>query len=198
MKSPIPIVLTAAMLAVTSSATAQQPWTVELRGGGAFPTVDIVGDSGTGNGIALEGVLSYRFVPYLDAFVAWDWVKFSPETSFAGPEVDIEGTGYLAGLRFERSVAEAVPFDVWVRAGARYDHLELNDASGEIIAGTGRDVGFDLGAGVTVQVAERWSVTPGVRYRAVSHDVQLSPTRTEDADLRHVVVDVGVRYRFDL
>jgi opacity protein-like surface antigen len=197
MKSTIPTALTAAMLALTSSASAQQPWTVELRGGGALPTVDVVDDSGTGNGVALEGALSYRFVPYLDAYVAWDWVRFAPETSFAGPDVDFEGTGYLAGLRFEHPVTEAVPFDAWVRAGVRYDHLELEDADGDIIAGTGRDVGFDLGAGVSVQVAEGWSVTPGVRYRAVSHDVQLSPRRTEEADLRHVVVDVGVSYRFD-
>lgn len=196
MKMPIRIALAGAILVLASSVSAQQPWTAELRGGVAVPTVDVVGDLGTGNGAALEGSLSYRFSPFLGAYVAWDWVRFSPETSFAGPDVVFEGTGYLAGLRFEHPLTEAVPFDVWVRAGVRYDHLELDDASGEIIAGTDRDVGFDVGSGVAVEVAEGWTVTPGVRYRAVSHDVQLSPSRTEEADLRHVVLDLGVRYRF--
>lgn len=199
MKTPIRVALTGAILVLASPAStvsAQERWTAELRGGGAFPTVDVVGDLGTGNGFALEGSLAYRFSPFLGAYVAWDWVRFSPDSSFAGPDVDFEGTGYLAGLRFEHPLPEAVPFDVWVRAGVRYDHLELEDASGDIIAGTGRDVGFEVGAGVAVRVADRWSVTPGVRYRAISHDVQISLSRTEEADLRHVVVDLGVRYHF--
>ncbi len=196
MKSPIRVALTGAILVLAPSVSAQEPWTAELRGGVAVPTIDVVGDLGTGNGFALEASISYRFVPFLGAYVASDMVGFNPETSFAGPDVDFDGTGYAAGLRFEHPVTEAVPFDVWVRAGVRYDHLELEDASGETIAGTGRDVGFEVGGGLAVQVADAWSVTPGVRYRAVTHDVQLSPSRTEEADLRHVVVDLGVRYRF--
>lgn len=197
MKSLLSIAVMAAVLVLPSSAAAQQPWTLELRGGGAFPTVDIVGDLGTGNGIALEGSIAYHFVPYLAAYVASDMVRFSPENSFAGSDVDFEGTGYVAGLRYERAVIEAVPFDVWARGGVRYDHLKLEDASGDAIAGTGREMGFEIGAGVSVRVAEGWLVTPGARYRAVTHDVQLSPSRTEEAELRHVVVDVGVSYRFD-
>ena len=196
MKSPIPIALTAAIFALTPSASAQQPWTVELRSGAAFPTVDVVGDLGTGNGFALEGSVSYRFVPFLDVYVAWDWVRFSPESSFAGPDVDFEANGYVGGVRFEHPLSEALPFDAWARVGVRYDHLELEDASGDIVAGTDRDVGFDIGAGVSIRVAEQWSLTPGARYRAVSHDVQISPSVTEEADLRHVVLDLGVAYRF--
>lgn len=195
MKTFTTVALLGAALAFTHPVAAQQPWTLELRAGGAFPTVDVVGDLGTGNGVAFEGAVGYRFLPFLGAYVAWDWVGFTPENSFAGSDVDFEGTGYLAGLRFQRGISDAVPFDVWARAGVRYDHLELEDASGEIIAGTGRDVGLDLGGGVAVRVAEAWTLTPGVRYRAITHDVQLSPSRTEEAEFRHVIVDLGVRYR---
>lgn len=196
MKTPIRVALTAAIFAFAASASAQEPWTVEVRGGAAFPTVDIVDDLGTGNGVALAGSVAYRFMPHLGAYVGWDWVYFNPEESFAGPDVDFEGTGYVAGLRFEHPISDAVPFDGWLRAGVRYDHLELEDASGELIAGTDRDVGFEVGGGVAVWVAERWSVTPGVRYRAVSHDVQTGVNTTDEADLRHVLVEVGVVYRF--
>lgn len=196
MKTPIRVALTTAIFAFATTASAQTPWSVELRGGAAFPTVDMVGDLGTGNGVVLEGNVSYRFQPHLGAYVGWDWVHFNPEESFAGPDVDFEGTGYVAGLRFQHPVSDAVPFDVWVRAGVRYDHLELEDASGDIIAGTDRDVGFEAGGGVAVQVAERWSVTPGVRYRAITHDVQTGVNTTDEADLRHVLVELGVAYRF--
>lgn len=196
MKTPIRVALTTAIFALATSASAQEPWSVELRGGAAFPTVDMVGDLGTGNGVVLEGNVEYRFMPHLGAYVGWDWVHFNPEESFAGSDVDFEGTGYMAGLRFQHPLADAVPFDGWIRAGVRFDHLELEDADGEIVAGTDRDVGFEAGAGVAVRVAERWSVTPGVRYRAISHDVQTGPNTTNEADLRHVLVELGVAYRF--
>lgn len=195
-KPLIHAVLTTAIVAFATSLSAQEPWAVGVRGGVAVPTVDMVDDLGTGNGLVLAGDVSYRFMPRLAAYVGWDWVRFSPEDSFAGPDVDFEGTGYVAGLRFEHPLSDAVPFDAWARAGVRYDHLELEDDSGDIIAGTDRDVGFEAGAGVAVRVAERWSVTPGVRYRAVTHDVQTGVNTTDEVDLRHVLVELGVAYRF--
>ena len=194
MKSLIRIALLAAIPALATSVSAQQPWSVELRGGGAFPTVDMVGDLGTGNGIVIEGNLAYDFLPFLGAFVGWDWVGFSPENSFAGTDIDFEGTGYLAGLRYQRGVTEAI--EVWLRAAVRYDHLELEDEAGDIVAGTDRDVGLDVGLGLAVDINDAWALTPGVRYRAVTHDVQTSPSRTDEAEFRHVILDVGVAYRF--
>lgn len=196
MKTPIRVALTLAIFTLAASASAQERWAFELRGGAAFPTQDMVGDLGTGNGVALGGAFAYSLMPHLGAYLGWDWMHFNPENSFAGADVDFEGTGYVAGLRFQHPVSDAVPFDVWARGGVRYDHLELENADGDLIAGTDREVGFDVGAGVAVTVAERWSVTPGVRYRAISHDVQIAPNTTEKADFRHVVVDVGVAYRF--
>lgn len=195
MRISSPIVALAAIFAFAPPVAAQQPWAAEIRVGGAFPTVDVVGDLGTGNGVFLEGSISYGFMPFLGAYLAWDDVRFSPENSFAGPEVDFTSTGYIAGLRFEHPLTEAVPFDVWLRAGVRYDYLKLEDAADEIIAGTERDVGFEVGVGVAVPLVDGWTVTPGARFRAATHDVQLSPSRTEEAELRHVVVDVGVRYQ---
>lgn len=189
-----PIVVLAAIFAFAAPVAAQQPWAAELRVGGAFPTVDVVGDLGTGNGVSLEGVISYRFIPFLGAYLAWDDVRFSPENSFAGPDVDFLSTGYTAGLRFEHPLTEAVPVGIWLRAGVRYDYLKLEDAANEIIAGTERDVGFEIGGGVAIPLTDGWVVTPGARFRAATHDVQISPSRTEEAQLRHVVVDLGVLY----
>ena len=197
MKSLIRIALLAAIPAFATSVSAQQPWSVELRAGGAFPTVDMVGDLGTGNGIAIEGNVSYDLLPFLGVFVGWDWVGFTPENSFAGTDIDFEGTGYLAGVQYQRAVTEALPFEIWLRAAVRYDHLELEDDAGDIVAGTDRDVGLDVGLGFSVDINDTWAVTPGVRYRAVTHDVQTSPSRTDEAEFRHVIVDVGVAYRFD-
>ena len=197
MKSLIRIALLAAIPAFATSVSAQQPWTVELRGGAAFPTVDMVGDLGTGNGVAIEGAVTYDFLPFLGVFVGWDWVGFTPEESFAGTDIDFEGTGYLAGLRYERAVTDALPFEVWLRTAVRYDHLELENDAGDIVAGTDRDVGLDVGLGLAFAINESWVVTPGVRYRAITHDVQTSPRQTDEAEFRHVIADVGIAYRFD-
>lgn len=173
----------------------QQRWAFELRGGAAFPTED-VGSDELGTGFGLEGSLRYAFMPHLAAYAGWDWIRFSPDASFAGADMDFEETGYAFGLRFEHPfTGESGGPAWWLRAGPTYDHVEIEDGDGDIIADSGHGFGWEAGAGVALDVGERWSVTPGLRYRSLTRDVEVGVMTTE-ISLRYLAAELGLVMHF--
>jgi len=183
------------LLITSAPAHAQARWSVQVRGGPTFPTQKIQGDD-LGTGFDLEGNVGYRALPHLWAYAGWDWIGFGPKTSFAGPDVDFEETGWALGLRFEHPFKgeEDVGPAYWVRAGATYDHVELEDADDTRFADSGHGPGWEVGAGVALDVG-RIRLTPGVRFRALSRKVSI-PTTTRDVDLRYVMLEVGAAFPF--
>ena len=95
----ITIAALSTLLAVME-ADAQQRWAFELRTGADLSTQD-VGTADLGTGFGFEGTFHYRFMPHLAAYAGWDWRVFSPDDAFAGPDSDLDETGYAFGLRFE-------------------------------------------------------------------------------------------------
>ncbi|NIP58148.1 MAG: outer membrane beta-barrel protein [Gemmatimonadetes bacterium] len=181
-------------LLLWSPAESQQGWAVELRGNGAVPTREI-GDDDLGAGFGFEGTVRYAFLPHLAAYAGWDWTRFSPDDSFAGSGMDFEETGYAFGLRFEHpfsgDLGAADTWAWWARAGGTFDHLEIEDPDGELIADTGSGVGWEVGTGLALALATGWSLTPGVRYRSLTRDVEIATTTTT-VELEYVAFEVGI------
>jgi opacity protein-like surface antigen len=178
----------------TSSAAAQERLAVELRGGADIPTQEISGEE-LGTGFGFDATLRYRFMPHLAAYAGWDWIRFSPDASFAGADMDIEETGYVFGLRFEHPITGDSGLAGWIRGGGTYDHLELENADGDIIADSGHGLGWEAAAGLAIPVTPRLSVTPGVRYRALDRDVEIGAATTE-VELRYIAVELGFALGF--
>lgn len=183
-----------ALAALSSTASAQDGWSFELRGGAALPTAD-VGTEDLGSGIVLDGTFGYRFMPHLGVYAGWDWVHFGPETSFAGADIDAEETGYVLGLRFEHPFSEGGPWSYWLRAGGTWNHIELENADGDLVADSGHGLGYEAAAGLAVRFAERWSLTPGARWRSLTRDIEVG-TATTEVELRYVALEVGLAVRF--
>lgn len=188
--------VTFALLIASVPCAAQQRWAFEGRAGAAFPTGDPGADE-LSTGVAFDGTVRYRFMPHLAAYVGWDWIHFLADESFAGSDIDFEETGYALGLRFEH------PFSgesnsgpaFWIRGGATYDHIELENDDGDSVADSGHGFGWEAGAGLAFDVGTRWSVTPGVRYRALTRDVEVGAASAE-VELRYLTAGVGVAIRF--
>jgi hypothetical protein len=107
--------------------------------------------------------------------------------------MDVEDTGYAFGLRFEHPLTARTAY--WARLGGTANHIELEDAGGDIVFDSGHGVGWEAGGGVTVPVGDRLTLTPGVRYRALSRDVEIGGV-TAPVRLRYVAVGMGVAYHF--
>lgn len=195
MRRTTTLILSTALLATATAAQGQNPWSVELRAHGAQPTADLgATELNTGFGFEVNG--AYRFLPHLSAYAGWDWTRFTADASPAG-DADFEETGYVFGLRWEH------PFSgesgngpaAWVRAGGTWNHIEVEDADGELVDDTGHGLGWEAAAGVSLAAGSNWRVTPAVRYRALSRTLQLDVT-PEDVDLRYVTLEVGFRRSF--
>lgn len=178
-----------------SPALAQQPWAVELRGGVAFPTADL-GEDELDTGLGFEGTIRYRFLPHLAAYAGWDWMHFGADEAGGVTDVDVEATGYAFGLRFEHPFSGGTgPGPAyWARAGVLVDHIEIENQEGDLIADTGHGLGWEVGAGVAIGVGEKGSLTPGVRYRSLSRDLEFDGGEVP-VDLRYVAAELGFAWR---
>ncbi|MGE3513152.1 MAG: outer membrane protein [Vicinamibacterales bacterium] len=185
-----------ALIAITAAAPAraqaQGPWTLEVRAGGSVPTGSFAGTD-LEAGVGFEGSLGYRFAPGLSLFGGWDWQHRQAEDPLFGRAEDVEDTGYVYGLRFVTpGSATAKPF---LRVAGLWNHVELEDEEGELVADSEHTWGFEVGGGLDVSLSESWSLTPGVRYRRFEPAVRFGAAETE-ARLSYVTFDVGFAWRF--
>jgi hypothetical protein len=180
-------------LFVASPLSAQPRWAAELRGGvnvavDEFAAVDL--ETGAG----LEMGIGVRVAPDLFVYGAWDWQHRAAKTPLFGATADVEDTGYAFGLRYVAPISSrAKP---WVRAGGLFNHVEIEDGeAGTLLADSEHTWGFEVGGGLDVALSDRWSLTPGVRYRMFEPKVRFGGVESS-ATLSYVVFDVGVAVRF--
>jgi hypothetical protein len=181
------------MALMPDSGYAQSRWALEIRGGAAFAT-QALANTDLGTGFGFEGAVAYRFQPHLSAYVGWDWHSFPADGSL-GANSDFEETGYAFGLLFEHPVGNSEAMAIQLRGGGTYNHMEVENSTGELVSDSGHGLGYEAGAGLALFLNEGWRVTPGIRFRSLSRDLQNGSVTTA-ANLRYFAVEVGFSRRF--
>lgn len=181
--------LVIALLLSSLVVQAQDRWSLEFRPGVNLPTQKL-GDADLKTGYGFEGSLAYRFLPHLSVYGGWSWNRFGSDQSFAGANIDFEETGYTYGLQFIHPISNA-NLSLLLRAGGLANHIELENSDGDIIADTGHGFGWQVEAGVSIPVSEKWRVQPGVRYRSLSRDIRLNGS-TFATDLNYISLGIGI------
>lgn len=195
MKTKLMLVIACSFL-ITGTTIAQKNekrFGIELNAGASLATSK-PGDATLNLGFGFEGVLHYRFMPHTGVYAGWGWNRFGAENSFAGADVCFEETGYVLGLQFKHPIGD-MPLSYYLRAGGLYNHIEIEDAAGQIIGDTGHGYGFQLAAGVDYYLGKDWSVTPGLKFNALSRDVEMEGMSTS---LKHnyLSLRIGIIKRF--
>jgi len=190
MKLPWYLALAAATL--VSDLPAQQ-LTLDLRGAVAMPTSDFA-DSDLSTGAGLGATIAVKLQPHLHLYGGWDWLRFSADEAFAGPEPDFEETGYNFGLRYEHPLGQSSRTMIRVEAGGTYKHFEFEDADGDITVDSGHGLGYEAGVGLLLPLGESWRLAPTIRYRALSRDFTVGSITT-NGDLKYVALEIGVSRR---
>lgn len=178
---------------VAVTAKAQKKWSFDIRPGVNFATKEL-GNTDLKTGFGFEGNLSYRMLPYLGAYAGWGWNRFSAEQSFMGSNLDFEETGYSLGLQFGQNFKKS-EIGYIIKGGGTYNHIETENNNGDIINDTGHGLGWQIGAGITVPVAKRWTLVPEVRYRSLSRTMGTGDGR-RDVQLNYVSTGIGISYSF--
>ena len=180
------------LLLFSYTSFAQDKWSAELRPKINFATQDLA-DAELKTGFGAELALGYRFMPHLGAYVGWGWNQFKSDgTSFAGTgDTDFEETGYTFGLQFVHPLGTSENLSYLIRVGGIYNHIEVENSAGDITADSGHGIGWELGAGLNVDLGGNWHLRPQVGYRALSRDIEIG-TITTDVNLNYIAVGVGI------
>ena len=171
----------------------QDRWSLEFRPGVDFATKNIA-DADLGIGFGFEGAIAYRFMPHLAAYAGWSWNHFAVDKSFAGPDAGFEETGYTFGFQFIHPIGET-SLSYLIRLGGTYNHIEIENNSGDIIIDSGHGLGWQAEAGLSIPLSERFSLLPTVRYRSLNRDIEIENVITS-VDLNYLSVGVGLSWSF--
>lgn len=179
------------LLLISAGAMAQNEWTLDLKSGINIPTEEIE-EAELKTGYGIEGTLSYEVTNYLSAYAGWGWSKFSSVRSFAGEDLDFEETGYTAGIRFNYpTTTSKVTYMVGV--GGLYNHIEIEDSAGEIIADSGHGFGTQVETGIIIMLGKHFQFIPYGRYRSLPGEFDLDHTITS-IDLRYLTFGIGLSW----
>lgn len=192
------IIITFALLATLAmngmAQVSPQKYSFELTAGSSFATQKL-GGSSLNTGMGFEGIFTYRFYRHIGVYAGWGWNKFAAGTSFAGDDMDFEETGYEFGMHFQHPLTNYSPISYYLRAGALYNHIEIENTDGDIIEDTGHGLGWQLSGGVDIPVGNHWSLRPGIKYNSLSRDLETGGMYHE-VDLNHLSLRVGISRKF--
>jgi hypothetical protein len=164
-------------------------FSIELSVGPSFATQELAG-SNLNTGAGSEVLFHYRFMPHVGAYAGWGYNRHSSDNSFAGSDMDFEETGYVFGLQFKHPLGK-LPLSYYIRGAGLYNHIETEDSSGDIINDTGHGLGWQLAGGVDVPIGRGWSLTPGLKFNALSRDFD-NGTINRNLDLNYVTARIGI------
>lgn len=165
----------------------------ELSSGASFATQKL-GSAELNPAIGFEGILHYRFLPHTGIYGGWGWNSFGADDSFAGRDVCFEETGYVFGLQYKHPIGDSKT-SYYLRAGGLYNHIEIEDADGDITHDSGHGLGWQLAGGFDINLGKNWSLTPGVKFNSLSRDVANEGVN-EPLDLNYLQVRVGILKKF--
>ena len=189
MKRAVFAAVLAAVAASAGDAHAQMgiPLSVEGRLDYAVPTGDFddVVDEGAGWGAGLSLGIS----PGLALYGTYSNTRFGVGL-LDDEEPQAEDGGFSVGL------TAAIPGGTyrvapWIGAGAVFHTLELNGVED----GIDEEVGFEVGGGVAIGIAQNVRLTPGIGYRRYSTELDGLLGDTE-LDVSYVTAGVGLNISF--
>jgi opacity protein-like surface antigen len=164
----------------------------EINGGLSVPTKEFV--EGIRMGFGFEGTFQYRFMPHTSVYGGWGANWLSTESTNSDDNMDYEETGYVLGLDFRHPIGDS-KLSYYLRAGALYNHIETENAEGEILNDTKHGPGFQLAGGLAINLGNNWSLTPGLKFNYLSRDIEYESTSTQ-LDYQYISVRIGIAKRF--
>ena len=177
-------------IVLTGSLHAQDRFSVQVRPEVSFATTEFC-DANFKNGFGFEVNFTYRFMPYVSVYTGWGWNKFSVDQSFVGTNGDFEETGYACGLQFIHPFHENLSFDYFLKAGAIYNHIEVENSDGVIVADSGHGFGFQVETGLSFSLNDKLKPIPGIKYQTLERGIGFEGT-SYIVDLNYLSVGLNL------
>jgi opacity protein-like surface antigen len=187
------------------SAHAQSRFTVEVRAGAGMPTggfgadqtIDTNGACCLHNSIGwnVTGSLLYALTQNLQLYAGVRHDDFSVSNPAGSTPWHPVDDGVAAGVRLGCPTRVAMVFRPFAEGGVVLSNARTAGPD-SYTTPTDPRAGFEVGGGVAVDVAPRFSLTPAIRYRKHKAHVRASQGFPgADADVAYLSMDVGVQFR---
>lgn len=169
------------------------PFSVEVRGGLAFPTGDFAESeedvASVETGYTFGANATYHFIPLVGIYAGYTRNQFGVEGI---DELEVIDQGFSAGVRLAIPTP-LIPIDPYVKAGLVYHTLGFEfEGDDEDFIDSDNSLGFEVGAGLGFGLGPKLSVTPQVTYTRYEPRYD---GETDDFTVEHLRVDVGLRLR---
>ena len=168
---------------------------MEVNGGASIPVAEFAGVEGWEAEASTDASFGVHFAltrGHLAYLVGFSEHRFKCPEAGCSAETDLVSTSWDIGLRINLRTSGVVP---WLRLGAVAALLEADLGTAGSTGATAATVreesdrgwGFEAGAGILIPVADRFGLSPGVRYGRVDLDLTSRGVLRE----RYLVVDLG-------
>jgi len=180
------------VLAPTPALTQEGSFAFQIRGGSAIPVLGFRSqnqgwEGETGQGASLSMGFTLPLLGPLGGYLGFSQHRFGCDETVCPGGRDWVSTGFDVALRLLLGFEGVRP---WLQAGLHTQRME-----GRLLAGQGVESlssqggsGFEAGGGVLVQVGERMSVSPGLRYGKGNVPFSSRPSLRP----RYLVLDMGL------
>jgi len=166
---------------------------VEFRPGLNFPTSDF-GNNDIKVGFGFELTGAYKIMPHLAAYAGWGLNEFKGEDVYLTDSITFRETGYTFGFQIIHPIGTS-SFSYIARAGAIYNHIEMENITADSTTDTGHGLGWQVGAGVDYEFAPNLAFRPMLRYRSLLRDVTMENVSSE-LKLNYISFGIGLAWDF--
>jgi len=179
---------------MTASLTgySQEKWTATFRPDLNFLTTDL-SNSNTKTGYGFEVTASYSVVTNLEIYTGWDWNQFKGDEFLAAGNSTFKVSGASFGLRYLHPISSTLRYNIM--AGVILDKMKMETSSGDLIADSNSDLGWQLGTGITYIFGGNWQLQPEIRYRSFSTEIT-NTAFSEKITLNYLSFGIGLGVKF--
>lgn len=164
------LVLGALSLGPDSARGQEGGFTFQVGGGAAIPVGDFRSREGwegkTGAGMSFGMAFSFPLKGPLDLYLGFSQHRFHCSEGVCSGDEDFVATGFDAGLRLLLRREGVSP---WLRATLHAPRVEaeLVEEGRKVSRTSDGAAGLEVGGGVLIRVAQRLSLSPGIRFGMV-------------------------------
>ena len=203
MRSFIAAVLCVAALtgsAENAPAQGARPFTIEARGGLAFPMEEF--DPGAKAGYLLEGTAKVSPLPFVSLYAGWSFAEFGAEddAGFAGVDTRVRDPGARVGGELGVPlVGLMIGIAPYLQVGALFNRAEVEvvgDDSGTLGFRSDRTRGLEVAGGLRTSLLSVLSVTPELRYRKYEPRFDVPPAIGLADEIAYLVASLGLTFHF--
>lgn len=177
-----------------------KPFTVEARGGLAYPMETF--DQGAKVGYLLGLTAKVSPLPFVSLYGGWDRARFDAEddAGFAGVDTRVTDSGLRVGGELGVPLAGLMSgIAPYFQAGATFTRARVDvsgDETGTLEFESDVTGGFELATGARIWLAPSFSLTPEVRYRRTRHDFEEAPPLQIANEVAYLVTSLGINIHF--